>query len=103
MKKTSSLRVYADLSLPKNRIVIHPNDGFDLGLTDKSKLYSIYLNAQDRNAAASDAYVHGYIILDNNCNSGTVNINTKIWKNIGKPHKAVLACKGNSVFLITNT
>ena len=102
MKKTNSLRVYTDFSLPKNRIVIHPNDAFDLGLTDKNKSCAIYLNAQEKDVIDNKAYVHGYLVLDNKCHSGTININEKIWKNIGKPHNAVLACKGNSVFFITH-
>jgi hypothetical protein len=102
VKKTSSLRVYTDLSLPKNRIVIHPNDGFDLGLTDKNKSCAIYLNTHDVSVMENQAYVHGSVVLDNNCHSGTININAQIWKNMGKPHYAVLACKGNSIFLITN-
>ena len=100
MKKTSSLRVHTDFSLTKNKIVIHPNDAFDLGLTDQNKVCAIYLNVQDKNIIDNKAYVHGYLALDNNCHSGTVNINAKIWRNIGKPHKVVLASKGNSIFFI---
>jgi hypothetical protein len=101
MKKTSSLRVFTDLSLPKNRIIIHPNDGFDLGLTGKHKLCALYLNSRDISVMEKQAYLHGCVVLDNSCHSGTVNINTKIWKSMGRPHNAVLACKGNSIFFIT--
>jgi hypothetical protein len=101
MKKTNSLRVYTDLSLPKNRIIIHPNDGFDLGLTNKNKSCIIYLNAQDDNLSQNNTGVPAFIVLDNNCTAGTMSINAKIWKDIGKPHKAILACKGNNFFLIT--
>jgi hypothetical protein len=101
MKKTGALSVFTDLSLPRNKIVIHPNDGFDLGLTNKSKSCALYLNTQEKGVVESNDYVPGSIILDNNCNLGTVNINAKIWKTLGKPQKAVLVCKGNSIFFVT--
>jgi hypothetical protein len=103
MKKTSLLTVYTDIGIPKNSVVIHPNDGFDLGLTNKTKSCALFLSARETGDFEKTPYVQGCIVLDNNCSSGTVNINDKIWKTIGKPQKAVLACKGNSVFFITDT
>ncbi len=103
MKKTAPLTVYTDMTLPKNRVVIHPNDGFDLGLTHKTKSCALFLNARGKNEIEDNTYVQGLLILDNNCSFGTVNINDKIWKAMGKPQKAVLACKGNSIFFITDT
>jgi hypothetical protein len=93
--------VYTDLTLPKNRIVIHPNDGFDLGLTNKNKQCVLYLNAHENMTPDNTSGIPGSIVLDNNCTLGTVSINIQTWKSMGKPHKAILACKGNNIFLIT--
>ena len=42
MKNTSELSVLGDFSMPEDTLVIHPNDGFDLGLMMTSHPVYIY-------------------------------------------------------------
>ena len=91
MKKTSALTVYSQTGQSSNQIVIHPNDGFDLGLMSLNYPADIYskISVDDFQKGSSQA-VTGSIRLENNCRPGTIELGVKYWKELGKPETVIL-------------
>ncbi|MFP4384945.1 MAG: hypothetical protein ACLFST_14530 [Spirochaetia bacterium] len=81
MKSTGPLAVIGDYNMKRQDVIIHPNDGYDLGMmTDR---YTVMLRD------GGDA-VKGEIFLKNECRTGTVIMNSALWEDIGKPKKLKL-------------
>jgi hypothetical protein len=85
MKITNLLDVKADFKL-KDKVIIHPNDGVDLGLFNYSIKIKIVSTLTD-----DKEFFDGELILENKCKAETVEIGTAYWQKIGKPHKIKLA------------
>ena len=91
MKKTGTLEVFGQSGQKSNNIVIHPNDGFDLGLMSLKYDAKIYANMTPEEVEnGSSDFIAGAIHLENNCKPGTIELNVKYWTKIGKPGKIVL-------------
>lgn len=91
MKKTSTLSVYGQTGQKSTQIVIHPNDGFDLGLMSLQYSANIYSNASvDEFKSGRTQSFPGSIILENNCRPGTIELGIKYWKELGKPDSVTL-------------
>ena len=59
----------------ENEIIIHPNDGFDLGLMYTNKITKIFLDTLNNMSHANkDRFMNGYIKLENNCQLGSISI-----------------------------
>lgn len=100
MKKTGALNVLGDFSMKDDILVIHPNDGFDLGLMQTS--YSVYIFSGCTFAEFEDGTgnkVGGKILLENKCRSGTVEMGKRVWEKIGKPKKVELLYHETKVFI----
>ena len=71
MKRTQPLKVMVDSSFPMGKIVVHPNDGFDLGLMNTGYpvkiVYNVSLDAFRQEAGNP---VQGNILLENSCRIG---------------------------------
>ncbi|OHD13111.1 MAG: hypothetical protein A2Z96_00290 [Spirochaetes bacterium GWB1_48_6] len=78
MKYSVPLKVNSSMSMAANRLHIHPNEGFDLGLMTTH--YDIELD----NVGPMEIW------LLNECPKQTLELNSKIWEKMGKPGKVVL-------------
>jgi hypothetical protein len=100
MKQTEELTVINDLSLKEYEVVIHPNDGFDLGLLDKHNYIKIFSRATIEEFKKEDGHhMPGQLSLANECRSGTVTISSKHWNSLGKPKKVKLFYNANKLLI----
>jgi hypothetical protein len=97
MKNTEKLRVNALSGIGPDRLVINPNDAFDLGILTREKTASLRLDAA---GPGSDASIRPVIIeLSNKCPSKTLQVSLKTWKAIGKPDAVLVLYDDESIFL----
>lgn len=102
MKHTEELTVMNDLSLKEYEVLIHPNDGYDLGLLDKHNYIKIFSrNTLEEFKKEDGHYISGQLSLANDCRTGTVMISSKHWNSLGKPKKVKLIYN-NKKLLITD-
>ncbi len=92
MKSTEYLTVMSDLKLRRNDLVIHPNDGYDLGLLSRDNEVRIFAGTGVEDFAAGKGEgVAGIIRLHNSCTVATVHMNPARWNELGKPRLVRLA------------
>jgi len=102
MRHTEELTVINDLSLKEYEVVIHPNDGFDLGLLDKHNYIKVFSRNTLEDFKKEDGrYMPGQLSLANKCHTGTVMISSKHWNSLGKP-KMVSLIYHDKKLLITD-
>lgn len=101
MEESGILNVITDLSVGPN-IILHPNDGFDLGLLTYSRKIKLFTNAtiQDFNNSVG-ILREGELLLENKCKHNSIIMSSKTWEKMGKPHKVKLFLD-NDKLLITN-
>ncbi|MBN2544427.1 MAG: hypothetical protein JXB50_01435 [Spirochaetes bacterium] len=99
MKSTYPLNVKTNLYI-KDEIMIHPNEGFEVGLMNTSHNVKLFVNSAIEvfNNAETD-YIIANLVLSNNCNHGEIIMNHKFWKKIGSPAKLKLHFDNNKVLL----
>jgi len=91
MKHTEELTVINDLSMKEYEVVIHPNDGYDLGLLDKHNDIKVFSKETIEEFKKEDGqHMSGQLSLANECRTGTVIISSKYWNSLGKPKKVKL-------------
>ncbi|MBN1214530.1 MAG: hypothetical protein JXA99_03715 [Candidatus Lokiarchaeota archaeon] len=101
MKTSNVLNIETNLFI-KDNIIIHPNEGYDLGLLNHSTPVKIFANTTiDIFNLAEEYYTEGTVLLENNCKQGSIQLSKKYWNSIGKPEKVRLFYEGNKV-LISN-
>ncbi|MBN1696572.1 MAG: hypothetical protein JW881_03560 [Spirochaetales bacterium] len=101
MERTNILKVYTNHNQEENVIIIHPNDGLDIGLMNSS--HSIKLSLQlvrDPGPFSSDWMIDGSIMLENGCKTGSIELSTKLWKNFGKPDNLAIVKNNDNIFLM---
>jgi hypothetical protein len=101
VETTNILNVYTNNNQEENVIVIHPNDGLDIGLMNR--IYTIKLSLQllkDINVMTTDWLVDGSIILENNCKTGSIVLSTKLWKSFGKPDNVRIVKNNENIYLL---
>lgn len=91
MKNSSELNVLADFSMAEDTLVLHPNDGFDLGMMKTSYPVYIYrgISLADFKEKKGER-INGKILLKNECKLGTLEMGKKGWEKGGKPKKVQL-------------
>ena len=101
MKNSKLLNVETNLYV-KNDIIIHPNEGYDLGLLSHSTPVKIFTNTSiDIFKSADEDFIDGVIILENGCRQGNIQLSKKCWNLMGKPEKVILYYENNKI-LISN-
>ncbi|OHD25535.1 MAG: hypothetical protein A2086_11170 [Spirochaetes bacterium GWD1_27_9] len=85
MKTTQHLTVITEFKL-KDKVVIHPNDGFDLDLM--STIYKLKVSSV---LASQNDNFEGELFLSNDCKYGTIQLSPSYWQKIGKPNKVKLS------------
>ncbi len=102
MKGTLKLESTSDL-YQKEEIIIHPNEGFDLGLMNTTNEVNIYPNANiETFNAEENQYIPGIVFLSNSCKHGKISFNKKFWKILGMPKKVKLFFDDNRLFISNN-
>ncbi len=91
MKSTGKLNVYGDFSMDRSKIVIHPNDGFDIGFMTLDNPIEMFhgVKVGDFESGAGTGE-QGTLNLANDCRMGTVILNLKYWEEMGKPPQVSL-------------
>ena len=91
MRNTGALSTIGDTSVPFNRIVLNPNDGYDLDLLSRDFLIKIHAGVSlDDFVEGQGSLFEGNILLDNSCKLGTVELNRKTLDQIGRPPRVAL-------------
>lgn len=91
IRETGFLKVLADVSFNEKRVVINPNDGFDLGLMQTEATVLLYIGVSPANADSTDVKpVYARIYLKNECKLGTVELASKSVDQMGKPARVRL-------------
>jgi len=98
MKKTQPLEVIHNYSIPADTIFIEPNDGYELSLINtKYNFPLLYVEKLEQIKESSNGFTSFELVLDNTCKKSTIRVNTKIWKNWGKPYKVILINNGSKI------
>jgi hypothetical protein len=99
MRSTNILEVITDIFLKQN-ILIHPNDGFDLGLMNTEYTVKVYANVTIEVFNQDDSVsTPGNLLLSNKCKFGTIKLCPKYWKKIGMPKNVKLFFSDNKVLI----
>ncbi len=86
VKETAFLKVLADISFPEKKIVINPNDGFDLGLMMSDATVQFYYDHSPATVEQGDAKpIYGNIYQKNECKVGSVELSLKALERMGNP------------------
>ncbi|MBN1410759.1 MAG: hypothetical protein JW969_07925 [Spirochaetales bacterium] len=102
MKNTAALTALSHLGQAENTIVIHPNDGFDLGLLTLRKNIKIYSHITVKEFKEKGGTpTEGLLVLENQCKLGTIELNPSFWRKLGKPKNLQLFFKEDGLLLLT--
>ena len=83
-----------------NKIVVNPNDGYDLEVLAKETPIKIYAGVSADDFVDGKGLIsQGQLAQENECKLGTVEMNVKLLKQIGAPEKVVL-CLDEAKLLI---
>ncbi|MBI9107122.1 MAG: hypothetical protein JEZ04_10285 [Spirochaetales bacterium] len=103
MKRTGVLKILHDTTFPVNKLVIHPNTGFDLGFVQLKYVTKIFINTriEDFSSGCAEPFCDAEVLLLNECGNDTVEMGQKLWDKIGRPSKTILMLdeKDNRLFL----
>ena len=100
MSSTDFLEVRGTQKVRDNEVVIHPNDGYELGLMQTNYPAQIYLNAtQERFESGTGDYINGHILLKNECRTGTIELSQSQCARLGQPSRARLTCQDGKVLV----
>lgn len=105
MKRTGVLKILHDSTFPVNRMVIHPNTGFDLGFMQIKHVSKLYINSsiEDFKNGCAECFCDVDIMLINECKSDVVEISQRLYEQLKKPAKAILIYDEdeNKIFVAT--
>lgn len=101
MKRTGFLTVETDIRIAKDKLIIHPNDGYDLGLLNRHYNVGMYFNEKIEVFGESDGPASsGSIFLENECRHGAIAMSKKQWQELGQPEKVMLVYNEGNLLLI---
>lgn len=95
MKSTELLIVTTDFKI-KDSIIIHPNDGYDIGLFNNKYIKKIYTPGEK---IFDNNYIENEVILSNECKNGSIQISNNFWIKIGKPPKIKLSINEDKIYI----
>jgi hypothetical protein len=92
MKRTGVLKILHDTAFPVNKLVIHPNTGFDLGFMQLKYVTKVYIDTciDDFKSGCAQPLCDAELLLLNECGDNTVEMAQKLWDKLGRPDKAIL-------------
>jgi hypothetical protein len=99
MKNSQALTVKINM-VQKADIIIHPNEGFDLGLMNTLTGVKIFDNsAVEVFNVENNDFIEGHVALDNNCKPGTIQVTNRYWKKLGTPKRVILYFDSNKILV----
>lgn len=101
MKKTGSLKVSVSTAVDRIHLVMHPNEGFDLGLmrVDHPVRLCRGLAVEDYLKGSDGEYELVNVTLLNECPKETLLLGKALHKLLGEPARAVVLFDGQRLFL----
>ncbi len=103
MKRTGVLKILHDTSFPVNKLVIHPNTGFDLGFMQVKYVTKVFIDncIEDFKSGCAEPFCDADLLLLNECGQDTIEMAQKLWVKLGQPEKAILIYdeKDNRLFV----
>ena len=101
MKKTGSLKVSVSTAVGREHLVMHPNEGFDLGLMRVGHPLRLCRNLglEDYLKGGEGEVVLVQLDLLNECPKETILVGTGLHQLLGEPHRAVVLYDGSRLFL----
>lgn len=101
MKKTTLMKVIYSQAVPRGQLIMHPNEGFDLGLVTlrHSLTWCTNLKAEEFLQGQSGTASPVQIELLNECPKNSIQINASVWERLGMPDQAVVFSDGERIFL----
>ncbi len=101
MRSTNELETLCDM-YQKEDVIIHPNEGYDLGLMQTTNQVKIFSNISVESIDdLEDDFIFGIVFLSNSCRHGKICFNNKFWKKLGMPKKVKLFYDEDKL-LVTN-
>ncbi len=101
MNCTDVLTVYANSTLEQNKLIINPNDGYDLGLLSRHNYVKIFpLGSEEQFSQENGEYVPGQLDLENSCQNSSVQVNPIYWEKMGKPKKLKLRYDNSKLLIV---
>jgi len=101
MKQTSVLDVVYSQHIPRDRLIIHPNAGFDLGMMNTCHQVQWCSGVEAKEFLLGKA-VSGEEIqvnLRNDCPPAQLQVHIRHRQILGGKPKAVIFCDGNRIFI----
>ena len=101
MKKTTALKVSVSTSVDRVHLVMHPNDGFDLGLMRIAHPVRLCreIGVEDYLKGSNGVSEDVSVSLLNECPPETLLMGTALFKLLGEPAKAVVLFDGQRLYL----
>ncbi len=92
MKHSGVLKVLADTTFPVEKLVIHPNTGFDLGFMQVKYVVKLCINTdiEDFKNQKSGIFGDADLHLLNECGAETLEMSQKLWSKLGEPDRCLL-------------
>ena len=97
MKRTGVLKILHDTTFPVNKLVIHPNTGFDLGFMQIKYNVKLCINTKidDFRNGCTDTPFDTEVLLLNECRADVVEMSNKLWEKINRPERCLLIYEEN--------
>lgn len=89
-KETGFLKVLGDVSFSEKKIVLNPNDGFDLDLRMSDTTVAIHYGKSPANWDEAGQGMYGNVYQNNNCKVGTVELSGRALDKMGNPKRVRL-------------
>lgn len=101
MKKTGSLKVSVSTAVDRVHVVLHPNEGFDLGLMRIAHPVQLCrgIGIEDYLKGSEGVCEPVDVSLLNDCPKETMLVGTALYKLLGEPAKAVVLFDGRRLFV----
>lgn len=101
MKKTVPLKVSVSATVDRVHLILHPNEGFDLGLMRVAHPVHLCrdLAVEDYLKGSSGTCEEVSISLLNECPKQTMLVGTALHKLLGEPARAVVLFDGDRLFV----
>jgi hypothetical protein len=101
MKKTGSLKVSVSAAMERQQLMMHPNDGFDLGLMRVEHQVRLCRNLNlEGYLKGSEGDVDPICLsLRNECPQQTILVGLALYRALGEPTKAVVLYDGHRLYV----
>ena len=102
MKRSELLKVIPDTGFAPGKLVMHPNEGYDLGLMRQSHDIEVCINQPlEAFSKGSCPHISGSLFLENECRHGVVEMSKKQWTEMGRPDQVLVVHNDGRILLLS--